>query len=161
MLYPFHSVWEESLLLVHHSWFYELGLYANATAFFDKWFSTDDSPATEYNNIALIIYHTIITMEFLDKQTYQEFKETKASAGVCFLFICVGGNGSSSSNKATFSEMVMWLTRWCDVTYKFRISSLDIYYIGSKILSILILAWPCLGRSLWLLWQEGFVSALI
>ncbi|KAK0222849.1 hypothetical protein EDD85DRAFT_796035 [Armillaria nabsnona] len=100
-------------------------LYANATESFDKWFGTDDSPgpAAEYNDIALIIYHPIFAMEFSDEKTYQEFKETKASAGVCFLFICVGGNGGSSSNKTTFSDTSSTVT--------YEDLSDNVYYAGS------------------------------
>ncbi|KAK0470292.1 uncharacterized protein EV420DRAFT_103933 [Desarmillaria tabescens] len=100
-------------------------LDAEATKSFDKWFGTEDSPgpAAEYNDIALIIYRPIFTMEFSDTKTYQEFKETKASAGVCFFFICVGGNGGSSSNKTTFSETSS------SVTYEDL--SDNVYYAGS------------------------------
>ncbi|PBK67813.1 hypothetical protein ARMSODRAFT_1005219 [Armillaria solidipes] len=100
-------------------------LYANATESFDKWFGTHDKPgpAAEYNDIALIIYHPIFAMEFSDEKTYQEFKETKASAGVCFLFICVGGNGGSSSNKTTFSDTSSTVT--------YEDLSDNVYYTGS------------------------------
>ncbi|KAK0214097.1 hypothetical protein IW262DRAFT_1300862 [Armillaria fumosa] len=100
-------------------------LYANATDSFNKWFGTSDSPgpAADYNDIALIIYHPIFEMEFSDEKTYQEFKETKASAGVCFLFICVGGNGGSSSNKTTFSQTSSTVT--------YEDLSNNVYYAGS------------------------------
>ncbi|KAK0472082.1 hypothetical protein IW261DRAFT_1424683 [Armillaria novae-zelandiae] len=100
-------------------------LYANATHSFNKWFGTDDrpGPAADYNDIALIIYHPIFKMEFSDAKTYQEFKETKASAGVCFLFICVGGNGGSSSNKTSFSETSSAVT--------YEDLSNNVYYAGS------------------------------
>ncbi|KAK0204388.1 hypothetical protein DFS33DRAFT_1273515 [Desarmillaria ectypa] len=100
-------------------------LDAEATKSFNKWFGTKDrpGPAAEYNDIALIIYRPIFTMEFSDTKTYQEFKETKASAGACFFFICVGGNGGSSSNKTTFSETSS------SVTYEDL--SDNVYYAGS------------------------------
>ncbi|KAK0184099.1 hypothetical protein F5146DRAFT_1006783 [Armillaria mellea] len=43
-------------------------LYPNATKAFEYWFGTHDSPdpATDYNDIALIIYHPIFAMEFAD-----------------------------------------------------------------------------------------------
>ncbi|KAK0184120.1 hypothetical protein F5146DRAFT_1228863 [Armillaria mellea] len=100
-------------------------LYPNATKTFEHWFRTHDSPgpAADYNDIALIIYHPIFAMEFADEKTYQEFKETQASAGVCVLFFCFGGNGGSSSNKTTFSDTTSTMT--------YEDLSDNVYYAGS------------------------------
>ncbi|KAK0207504.1 hypothetical protein IW262DRAFT_534980 [Armillaria fumosa] len=100
-------------------------LYANATEAFNDWFGTNKNPghAAEYNDIALIVYHPIFAMEFSDQKAYLDFKETSASAGVCFLFICVGGNGGSSSNKTAFSDT--------SSTVSYEDLSDNVYYAGS------------------------------
>ncbi|KAK0494056.1 hypothetical protein EDD18DRAFT_1107557 [Armillaria luteobubalina] len=91
-------------------------LYANATDSFDKWFGTSDQPGpgADYNDIALIIYHPIFEMEFSDEKTYQEYKETKASAGE---------TAAGSSNKTTFSQTSSTVT--------YEDLSKNVYYAGS------------------------------
>ncbi|KAJ7286988.1 hypothetical protein C8J57DRAFT_1282458 [Mycena rebaudengoi] len=79
---------------------------AKAKPVFEKFFQTSDNPgpAAVYNDKALVAFQPSWTIEFSASNFYSKFKEDQASASGCFLFICGGGSGGSSSNKTEFDD---------------------------------------------------------
>ncbi|KAJ6631428.1 hypothetical protein B0H10DRAFT_1772754 [Mycena sp. CBHHK59/15] len=79
---------------------------AAAKPVFDKFFKTSDNPgpAAIYNEKALVAFQPSWTIEFTASNFYNNFKQSQASASGCFLFICGGGEGGSSSNVTKYDD---------------------------------------------------------
>ncbi|KAJ3847406.1 hypothetical protein EV368DRAFT_51242 [Lentinula lateritia] len=82
------------------------------TPVFQKYYGSASKPGplASWKDQALIVYQPSFSVEFSSADEASSFHQSAASAGVCILFICIGGSGSSSTSTMNYSTGSKFVT---------------------------------------------------
>ncbi|KAJ4488828.1 hypothetical protein C8J55DRAFT_422847 [Lentinula edodes] len=79
---------------------------------FQKYYGSASKPGplASWKDQALVVYQPSFSVEFSSADEASSFHQSAASAGVCILFICIGGSGSSSTSTMNYSTGSKFVT---------------------------------------------------
>ncbi|KAJ3882583.1 hypothetical protein F5051DRAFT_344261 [Lentinula edodes] len=79
---------------------------------FQKYYGSASKPGplASWKDQALVVYQPSFSVEFSSADEASSFHQSAASAGVCILFICIGGSGSSSTSSMNYSTGSKFVT---------------------------------------------------
>ncbi|KAJ3860628.1 hypothetical protein EV359DRAFT_48748 [Lentinula novae-zelandiae] len=79
---------------------------------FQKYYGSASKPGplASWKDQALVVYQPSFSVEFSSADEASSFHQSAASAGVCILFICIGGSGSSSTSTMNYTTGSKFVT---------------------------------------------------